>query len=259
MNIRTLSEEIVDYETGALPVALYPERMIKSESGKQKYFARVLNRGKLNIEDIADDLVVFGSKRTKEEIVRDWHETCAAIIDRLINGCTVDADYFTFSLQVKGLFDSKQDIFKKGRNCIELQVRPTKKLQQILDTLDCKIAIGRSIIPSIKTVYDGSSKTENQILTRGGYLKINGENIRIFGEQESVGIYFVQESDESNTVKVSERHIISSSPSELLCIVPVELKENERYRIKIVTQYMRTSKARKVPLSCISKDVFVAK
>jgi len=29
MNIRTLSKEKLDYKNGALPVALYPERMIK--------------------------------------------------------------------------------------------------------------------------------------------------------------------------------------------------------------------------------------
>ncbi len=259
MNIRTLSEKKVDYETADLPIALYPERMIKNESGKHRYFARVLNRGKLNIENIADDLVVFGSKRSKEEIITDWNETCAAIIDRLINGCTVEAEYFTFSLQIKGLFDCKKDTFKKGKNYIELMARPTKKMQHILEKLNCKICIGNKTSPLIKSVYDGDSKTENQILSRGGYLKIKGENIRIFGDNESIGIYFVSESDETKTVKVSEAHILNSKPSEILCIVPSELEVHECYRIKIVTQYMRTSKARKEPLSCLSNAVFVAK
>ena len=255
MNIRTLSKEKLDYKNGALLVALYPERMIKKNSEKCSYYGRVLNRGKFDIETIAEDLVVFGSKRTKEQIVKDWHETCAAIIDRLINGASVEADFFNFSLQVKGLFDYSQDTFKKGRNSIEVQVRPTKKLQEILDNLTCKIFLGKTITASIKNVYDGVSKSDNQFITRGGFLIIKGENIRLFGKDERVGLYFVSESSEMDFIKVSESQIINSLPSELQCIVPDTLNENQRYKIKIITQYMRTSKERKDPLECESDFV----
>lgn len=252
MNIHTITKEKIDYKNGALPVALYPERMIKKNSEKRCYYGRVLNRGKFNIETIAEDLVVYGSKRTKEQVIKDWHETCAAIIDRLINGGSVEAEFFNFSLQVKGLFDYSQDTFKKGRNSIELQVRPTKKLQEILDSLTCKISLGKTITASIKNVYDGVSKSENKFITRGGFLKIKGENIRLFGNDERVGLYFVSESDEMDFIKLSDSQIINSLPSELHCIVPDDLEELKRYKIKIVTQYMRTSKERKEPLVCES-------
>lgn len=153
---------------------------------------------------------------------------------------------------MKGLFDYSQDTFKKGRNSIELQVRPTKKLQEILDSLTCKISLGKTITASIKNVYDGVSKSDNQFITRGGFLIIKGENIRLFGKDERVGLYFVSESSEMDFIKVSESQIINSLPSELQCIVPDTLNENQRYKIKIITQYMRTSKERKDPLECES-------
>ncbi|WP_027727475.1 DUF4469 domain-containing protein [Treponema sp. C6A8] len=252
MNIHTLSKEKLDYKNGALPVALYPERMIKKDSEKRCYYGRILNRGKFDIETIAEDLVVFGSKRTKEQIIKDWNETCAAIIDRLINGASVEAEYFNFSLQVKGLFEYSQDIYKKGRNSIELQVRPTKKLKEMLDNLTCKVFLGKTITASIKNVYDGVSKCENKYITRGGFLKIKGENIRLFGNDERVGLYLVSESNEMDFIKLSQSQIINSLPSELHCIVPDDLNENQRYKIKIITQYMRTSKERKEPLVCES-------
>ena len=37
MNIRTLSKEKLDYKTGSLPVALYPEKMIKRKDKESGY------------------------------------------------------------------------------------------------------------------------------------------------------------------------------------------------------------------------------
>ena len=252
MNIRTLSEEKTDYETDALPVALYPERMIKNERGGHGYYGRVINRGSFDIETIASDLVVAGSRRSKTQIIEDWHETCAAIIDRLINGCTVEAEYFNFSLQIKGLFEGQGDKYQKGRNSIELRTRPSEKLKQILADLDCKIAQGNTHRPLITSVYDAVSKTEDRVLTQGGFAEIRGDNIRLYGTDESVGVYFVPEDTGLDTIKLSEREIVSSHPGTLRCILPDSLVKGGRYRVRIVTQYMRTTKARKEPLSCMS-------
>ena len=50
MNIRTLSKEKLDYKTGSLPVALYPEKMIKRKDKESGYYGRIMSRGKFNIE-----------------------------------------------------------------------------------------------------------------------------------------------------------------------------------------------------------------
>lgn len=259
MNIRTLSKEKLDYKTGSLPVALYPEKMIKRKDKESGYYGRIMSRGKFNIETIADDLVVYGSKRSREEIISGWHETCAAIIDRLINGGTVEADFFTFSLQVKGLFNSPQDTFKKGQNEVCLLVKPTEKMQDILDNLKCKVSLGKSIISIIDSVYDGKSQKENECLTRGGFLIVKGQNIKILGNDDSVGLYFVPEDAQGEVVKLSENMIISNKPSELYCIIPEELKADTRYKINIVTKYSRNGKERKEAISCMNDCLLAVK
>ncbi len=55
MNIVTLSDQKANDEAMALPIALYREHMIEDEKGRHGYFARVVNRGKFDIETVANN------------------------------------------------------------------------------------------------------------------------------------------------------------------------------------------------------------
>lgn len=256
MNLKTLSSLETDYETPALPIVLYPEKLIKAEGQEKLCFARVINTGTFDMNAIAEDMIASGcTKRTKEEILNDWHETCAAIINRLINGGTVDAEILKLSLGVKGLFSERNPGFNRERNAIEIKARPTKYLKDILCKLNCKIASGNKSSVYIQSVYDVESGTEEKCITRGGVIHIKGKNLKLFGDDEKVGIYFLPENSSAPELKVGAKKILYSSPSKLSFIAPENLSESERYRIKIVSQYMGNSKARKEVSSCITDDL----
>ena len=137
MNIRTLSKEKLDYKTGSLPVALYPEKMIKRKDKESGYYGRIMSRGKFNI--------------------------------------------------------------------------------------------------------------------------VKGQNIKILGNDDSVGLYFVPEDAQGEVVKLSENMIISNKTSELYCIIPEELKADTRYKINIVTKYSRNGKERKEAISCMNDCLLTVK
>lgn len=257
MNLRTLSASEVDYETPALPIALYPEKLVKTEGQKELCFARVIKNGTFDMNAIAEDMIASGcTKRTKQEILSDWHETCAAIVNRLINGGTVDAEIVKLSLGVKGLFSEHNPSFNRERNAIELKAKPTQYLKDILDKLECKIAIGNKSSIYIRSVYDVESESENKNITRGGVIHIQGKGLKLFGDDEKVGIYFVPENSSAPEIKVESKKILTSAPSKLSFIAPVNLSESEHYRMKIVSQYMGTDKARKGISSFITNNTF---
>ena len=181
MNMRAMKENIPEYETGKLPIALYPDNLLKNADGSRPCFARVINRGNFDMDDIANDLVSGGSPFTKEEILTCWHEAWSAIIDRLVNGGRVDAQAVSLSLGVTGLFHSEQSDFDRKKNSIELHVKPTEYLQNILDSLECVSALGLKTAPFVRSVYDMESKTENLFLTRGGFIEIKGLCLKILG------------------------------------------------------------------------------
>lgn len=256
MNLATLTKPAPDYETGKLPIALYPERMIKNDDGSSGCFARVINRGKFDMEDIAADVVASGLALSKDEILSVWQKAWAAIIDRLINGGTVDTQVLKLSLGVTGLFRSEQAAFDRSVNSIELHARPTEYLKHILDSLDCVTAVGSASAPFVSSVYDAESKTENQCLTRGGIVQISGLCLKIFGDDSLVGVYFVPENAELECVKLEKSRLGLNQPKKLACVVPDSLVLGEKYRIRIVTQFMKTAKARKEPQSFVTDDVF---
>ncbi len=255
MNVVTLSREKVEYETGALPIALYPSNLSKEDENSKSYFARVICRGNFNMETIAADLQTSGSKHSKEELLDCWNEINAAIMERLVNGATVDTGILTLSLGIKGLFSSESAVFDRKNNGIDINAHSTSYTKEILSGLDCKVSVGNRTEPFILSVSDSSSKTENSFATRGGIITIKGYNIKIFGSHENVGLYFVSENEPENEIKVEEKRIGMSKSKLVQCIVPDSLNVNERYRIKIVTQFMRTSEERMTPQSCVSNDL----
>ena len=92
MNVNSLIKENVEYKSYKLPVSLYPLKMRESEDGKVKFHARTMFRNKLNMEDIANDLIATGiiKDENSQQIVKLWNKLNGAIIDRVLNGSIVD-------------------------------------------------------------------------------------------------------------------------------------------------------------------------
>ena len=98
MNINTLSKTEIDYKSVSLPIALYPNSMRREADGKQTYFARPINRGRLSMDDIASDMVVAGVNNglTKDEITAVWNNINSAMSLPVLNFLKMPARNFRF-------------------------------------------------------------------------------------------------------------------------------------------------------------------
>ena len=255
MNINTLVNELPDYVTGDLPVALIKNALRSDENGKQTYYGKVLTRKSLTQADIANDLVVTGNNagRTAAEIVSMWNTINSAIIDRVANGCTVDSGLGTFSAQIKGAFESENEAFNAEKHSIDMGFRASRKVLSILSQLKVLITMGHTASPEITGVVDLESASSEK-LTPGGFLNIEGANIAILGESEENGLYFVHKTDSTKSVKLPAAKMGVNSQNKLACVVP-PLEAGE-YAIKITTQYTKGNKPRKVSQSSLLFGTF---
>jgi hypothetical protein len=87
---------------------------------------------------------------------------------------------------------------------------------------------------SILQVTDVKTGSENNLLTPGRNLKINGYKIKVAGDNENTGVYFINQVS-GETTKVDPTDIVTNNPSELLIIIP-ELAVGS-YRLQVTTQY----------------------
>ena len=256
MNLTTLAAEEADYKTGSLPVALYPNKMRREQDGKQTFFARPIIREHLSMRDIAGDMVVAGVNdgMSQEQIVSIWTKINCAILDRVANGCSVDTGLGLCSSRVNGTFATDSDAFSRERHSIGMSFRTDREVLKKLNELDVVIRQGNAVKPQISDVHDLES-TESGTLTRGGFLEIKGSNLELFGDDESVGLYFVNEDAPEKTVILRKDKMGINKPAKLACVVPATL-EDGRYRLKVVTQFMGSKTQRKLPQSFVHDQLF---
>ncbi|MDE7290532.1 MAG: DUF4469 domain-containing protein [Treponemataceae bacterium] len=234
-------------KAGNLPVVLYPNKMRQDTDGKLTYYAKTINRGVCTNADLADDVIASDQNDglSKEQIQRIAKRLNEAKMQRVSDGYTVDDGINRFCARVKGTFDSDSDTFSTDRHAIGLSVHPSAAANERLSSLRPVIRQGNEIKPVVTDVFDLESKG-NAVLTRGGFLNISGTNIRIGGDSEEVGLYFMHSQDGTKDVKLSAEKLGINTQTRLACVIPSGL-EAGTYRLKVVTQALSSKAYRKKP------------
>lgn len=246
MKMASITEKS-ETKAGNLPVALYPNKMRQDTDGKLTYYAKTINRGVCTNADLADDIIASGQNDglSKEQIQRIAERLNEAKMQRVSDCYTVDDGINRFCARVKGTFDSDSDTFSTDHHAIGLSVHPSAAANERLSSLRPVIRQGNEIKPVVTDVFDLESKG-NAVLTRGGFLNISGTNIRIGGDSEEVGLYFMHSQDDSKDVKLSAEKLGINTQTRLACVIPSGL-EAGTYRLKVVTQALSSKTYRKKP------------
>ncbi len=236
-------------KSGYLSVALYPDMMHRENGGISKYYARVVNRRKLSVEDIANDVVSDGIAHDKADIVKIWSVMANAILMRLSAGLSVDIGLGILYPCINGCFDRNGAELDGSKTSIGVQYRMSSLVKDVMGKLTPVVTQGNSVDPQILRVADHKSGWDSGNLTEAekerpgtisvnGFFRIEGKNLCIVGEKEDVGVYFDAE-DGSESIKLSSKDIVRNDASVIECIAPAEMAVGN-YRIRIVTQYSKT-------------------
>jgi len=86
----------------------------------------------------------------------------------------------------------------------------------------------------VAQVTDIKSGLVNEELTPNRNLRIQGSKLKIAGESEDNGIFFVNQATQQR-VKVEASDIVNNNPSELIIVIPA--LEAGSYKLEIVTQF----------------------
>ena len=152
---------------------------------------------------------------------------------QLMNGYAVNAEYFTASAQIRGVFHNARETFNPKKHSVLFRFNQGALLRRQIPNVTVQImGPGESGI-IISHVVDQKTGSVNDLLTPGGTLKIRGGKLKIAGDHPDAGIAF--EDETGAAFKVEERDIIVNRPAELIVQIPALIPG--KYRLVIGTQF----------------------
>jgi len=158
---------------------------------------------------------------------------------QLCSGLTVQTCLFSASPKIKGNFNSPNAKFTHVNHHLIFYFNSGAMLREEAKNVYVDVTGMADVPAAVVQVTDVKTGSVNDLITPRHALKINGNRIRIAGENSQNGIYFIHETSGAKT-KISETDLISNNPSELIVIMP-ELPSG-KYKIELITQYTPSSK-----------------
>lgn len=200
------------------------------------FIARVVSEKPLNIKNIAESAIERGganvSVSAMEHNVSLWLKEMAYL---LCDGFSINTGWFTVAPKIKGTFNSIAEGFDENKHAINFDMRQGQLLKKELKNAEIEITGYADVGAVITQVKDVKSESINDIITPNHSLRISGSKIKIAGENENNGVFFINDQT-GERIKVEPSEIATNNPSELLVIVP-NLAEG-MYKLEIVTQYI---------------------
>ncbi len=203
------------------------------------FTARVISEKSLTIADVAQSAVTRGSANVSAQSME--HAVSLFLKEmayRLCDGFSINTGYFTAQTTIKGVFNSATEKFDAAKHNVLFDFQQGSLLRKELSNVEVNILGVADSSLFIAQVIDVKTGSVNDILTPNRNLKISGSKIKIVGENEANGVYFVNQETQERT-KVDTTDIVTNNPSELIVVIP-DLTAGT-YKVEVVTQFSGTN------------------
>ncbi|MDR2815416.1 MAG: DUF4469 domain-containing protein [Proteiniphilum sp.] len=201
----------------------------------EDYVIRPVSERTLSVTEICETAVSRGgadvSAPAMEHAVNLFHKEMGY---QLCDGFSVNTGWYTAGPQVRGVANTPQEQYDKGKHTLLFEFHQGSLLRKELQNVDVEIIGVADTEAAIAQVTDVKTGSVNDLLTPNRNLKIAGYKIKIAGESAANGIYFVNRVTAERT-KVDSSDIVTNNPSELIVMIP-ELTAGT-YRVEVTTQY----------------------
>lgn len=215
-----------------LNIELYKNNFENSEN---MYYARPTTDRTLTVSEVAQRAVSRGgATMTAEEIVRGFNELMEEALYNVCDGYAMLTDYFKMSLKIEGTFADTKDEFDSTRHKLKFCFTATDTMREELSNISVEIDRIAEVGPTIAHVINNYNGETNSTITPGHVITIEGDRIKISGDDTSCGVYLIA-SDGTET-QLSGNSILTNEPKNLMVLVPTDLAAGT-YNVRVTTQY----------------------
>ena len=221
----------------------YQDNTLTTNDPNDKYFT-VNSQGTAEIDRIVREMMDVNPGLEQENIGMVLELFNRIIIKLLLLGLRINTGLFIIELVCKGVtYNGKWD---PAKNSLQISITPTKELHEILDS--CIINVTGESKGGMTVAGGESAQGAGYRVKAGRIFTLNGKNIKVAGDDPSVGITLTNSS--SVVTKIEGDLIIQNSPSKVVFIVPESTADGE-YELKLVTQYSGSSVYLKTPRTIV--------
>ena len=199
------------------------------------FTARVISEKSLSIADVAQSAVSRGGANVSAQ---DMEHAVSLFLKemayRLCDGFSINTGYFTAQTTIKGVFNAASEKFDSQKHSVLFDFQQGSLLRKELSNVEVDVLGVADTSLFIAQALDVKTGSVNDALTPNRNLKISGSKIKIAGDNEANGVYFINQETEER-VKVDASDIVTNNPSELIVVIP-ELAAGT-YKVEVVTRY----------------------
>jgi hypothetical protein len=221
----------VDDVLHRIKVNLHPNYLPNTEG---RYVARTENEASLNVNKICAAMKnrggYSGSYDHLVESVRLFLDECAY---QLCDGYSLNLKFFSVNPTISGTFDSEKENHNPEKNPVRFKFRTLRPLRKLKEHIAVDITGLANTKALINKFIDRESETVNGTFNDGDMFCITGTKIKIAGDDETCGVYFVPVDNPSGAVKVER--LGENTSSMITGITPAVA--NGETRIEIRTQF----------------------
>jgi hypothetical protein len=155
--------------------------------------------------------------------------------EEVINGASVQLGLSYYQLGVDGVFIGNNAQWDDTKHSLTLKSVPLAEYRKILKKVTVHVRGMANSATSINTVTDVATQLINSTLTPGGGIKVSGKRVKIAGQKDGVGIWFINQTTKEET-SIPMSSVIINNPSNLTFVAPANLPVGD-YKLCIGTQY----------------------
>ncbi|GMO58652.1 MAG: hypothetical protein Ta2A_04290 [Treponemataceae bacterium] len=221
---------------------LYPNYL--PTGGEGTYVARTQSEAVLSVEEVCAAATTRGGAVNSAEVMAtSVNGYLNEALYQLSDGFAVGNKLLSVHPRLGGVFDKLGNIVHPSKHKVGFAFRAGSALREAEKTITVEIDGLADTNGFIGQVQDIDSETNDSELSVGGNIVILGHKIKVEGDDSTVGVYFVNQSDGAR-VKVA-KHLAENRDAKIIAVAPA--LASGTYRVEIVTQYAKGGTPLKEP------------
>lgn len=232
---------MADKEQITLNVDLYDNIMTEKEGD---YTGRPRITGTLHNKEMAARVVsrIIGISREMVEQILDIADQCKA--EAVAEGKSVVDGMGQYLPTIRGNFIGADAQFDPTKHTIGISYTIGTLLRNELKQVNVACHGIAQTGPVINFITDSTTGSVSEIITPSGPAVISGSNLKIMGDDPSVGVFLTLDEESAPPIKCPL--VIRNTPSELTVMLPA-FETKKKYTLSVTTQYGPSNKPVKAP------------
>lgn len=169
---------------------------------ERKYTARVSTERSHDLPQLIDLMLDKRNLVSRTDIVAVFTAFFETIDECIKRGENINLPIFNMGYSITGVFDKSTDTFDPEVHEVHVNLNIGTQIKKAIEDIKLEKISAVPTLPVIEEFTDLGSKTTNDKLTANGIFELTGTRLKIAGEDEAVGIFFVNGDNTEHKVNV---------------------------------------------------------